>query len=88
LDRFFRLHSVGSPDTQIDKKGEVLEKVYTKSIPTAVVWDPTLENHIPDSGKEDEENSNEVWERMQHVDDSNDEDDSRRNRDKKSRRIK
>jgi ribosome biogenesis protein NSA1 len=85
LDRFFRLHSVVSPDSQIDKKGEVLEKSYTKSIPTTVVWDPTLEENIPDPRKEDEEDGDKIWEGMHHVEDSSDENESR---DKKSRRIK
>ena len=46
LDRFARIHSTSSPPEhtgeQVETRGEVLEKVYTKSIPTVIVWDGSV----------------------------------------------
>jgi len=88
LDRFFRLHGKASEGSAKDKKGQTLEKVYTKSIPTVVVWDSSYEDgqsSIPDDvGGEGDR----VWEGMEDVeDDSEDEEDesSAKSLDKKSR---
>jgi ribosome biogenesis protein NSA1 len=70
LDRFFRVHSTIPPDSQSDTKGLVVDKLYTKSIPTAVIWDPTYDDHAHLPHDEDEDDGDKVWEEMQDVDDS------------------
>ena len=43
LDRFVRIHCTPLPPQQagqqVEKKGEILDKVYVKSIPTVIIWD-------------------------------------------------
>ncbi|KDR81563.1 hypothetical protein GALMADRAFT_239587 [Galerina marginata CBS 339.88] len=69
LDRYARVHSVVTPPSQArthqDRKGEVLEKSYLTSSPTAVVWDKCLSKKVlvENPGDEDEE----VWDKMEHV---------------------
>jgi len=68
LDRFFRLHETAS------KKGQTLEKVYTKSIPTVVAWDSSYEDRQPSiPGDDDEEDG--VWESMENAEDGEDHND-------------
>jgi ribosome biogenesis protein NSA1 len=82
LDRFARVHSTSvlpqQAGQQVEKKGEVLDKVYTKSIPTAVIWDSDAANiglnmDNADDGEIDNDDDN-VWETMQNVGDSDRED--------------
>jgi ribosome biogenesis protein NSA1 len=82
LDRFVRVHSTSVPPQQagqqVEKKGEVLDKVYTKSIPTVVIWDGDTANiglniGNTDDGEIDNEDDN-VWETMQNVGDSDGDD--------------
>ncbi|KIM87003.1 hypothetical protein PILCRDRAFT_815437 [Piloderma croceum F 1598] len=82
LDRFARVHSTSvlpqQAGQQVEKKGEVLDKVYTKSIPTIVIWDGDAANiglniDNADDGETDNEDDN-VWETMQNVGDSDGED--------------
>lgn len=84
LDRFFRLHSTVPPDSKTDQKGQVLEKVYAKTTPTVVIWDPTHEENIP-VAENDSEEGDEVWEGMQDVEDNSDDEGMSP---KRSRRIK
>lgn len=70
LDRFFRVHSTIPPDSKSDTKGLVLDRVYTKSIPTAVIWDPTHDDHLHLTNDEDKEDGDKVWEEMEPVGDS------------------
>lgn len=87
LDRFARIHSTSSPPEhageQVEKKGEVLEKVYTKSIPTVIVWNGDvswLSEENDDSGDDSEDDD--VWDGMEDVGISDDDEDiaSRRKR--------
>ncbi|KAF8590577.1 hypothetical protein K439DRAFT_1644695 [Ramaria rubella] len=77
LDRFFRLHSTCSsvPDNgKANKKGEVLTKVWMKSIATCVVWDRcAFDNSIKEGalGYQDEDDQD-LWATMQNVDDDDD----------------
>lgn len=87
LDRFARIHSTSSPPEhageQVVKKGDVLEKVYTKSIPTVIVWNGDvswLSEENDDSGDDSEDDD--VWDGMEDVGISDDDEDivSRRKR--------
>ena len=65
LDRFARIHSTSSPPEhmgeQVETRGEVLEKVYTKSIPTVIVWDGSVPGLS--EGKENDD----VWDGMEDI---------------------
>lgn len=74
LDRFFRLHGTASEASAKDRKGQTLEKVYTKSIPTVVVWDSSYEDGQSSMPEGDEGEGDEVWEDMQNAEDDEDED--------------
>ncbi|KAF8628347.1 hypothetical protein AX15_003887 [Amanita polypyramis BW_CC] len=71
LDRFARIHSVEPPPEragqQQNQKGQVLEKVFTKSIPTSIVWDE--HSHAGEKGEDEDEDDDEIWTGMQHVGD-------------------
>jgi len=70
-DRFARIHSI-HPLPELagqrqDQRGKVLEKVFTRSVPSSIVWDghsPTLPSH-----PEDDEDDEDVWKSMQHIGD-------------------
>lgn len=75
LDRFARIHSVEPPSElagqQQNQKGQVLEKVFTKSVPSSIVWDeysPTVsgkgDGHDDDNDGDDDDD---IWRNMQHV---------------------
>ena len=62
----------------MEKKGEVLDKVYTRSIPTVVIWDGDVSiarSHIDraDKGENDSDDDN-VWDTLENVGDSDRED--------------
>jgi len=73
LDRFARIHSTSSPPEhagkQVEKRGEVLQKVYTKSIPSVIIWDGNVSVL-----SEDKENDD-VWDGMEGVGFSDDDGD-------------
>lgn len=69
LDRFFRLHEAASEASLKDRKGRTLERVYTKSIPTVVVWDPSHEDGKLSLPEDDERQGDRVWEDMKHAED-------------------
>jgi len=82
LDRFSRIHSTSIPPQQaaqqVEKKGEVIHKVYMKSIPTVVIWDGDVANaglnvDTRNEGEDDSEDEN-VWDRLENVADSDGED--------------
>ncbi len=54
-DRFLRLHSTFSLPSAVgeqqEQKGDVLDKLYMKVIPTAVVWDGKVSAAIDESGE-------------------------------------
>jgi len=75
LDRFFRLHGTASEASAKDRKGQTLEKVYTKSIPTVVVWDSSYEDGQSSAPEGDEGEGDQVWEDMQNAEDGEDKDD-------------
>lgn len=75
-DRFFRLHSTVPPSEvagqQQDERGEVLNSLYMKSIPTAVVVDP-----LDDASKGSDmspvgEGEEDPWEGMRDLSDDED----------------
>lgn len=81
LDRFARIHSNPLPpkevEQQVEKKGEVCDKVYTKSIPTVVIWDGDVADDEDMSPRRDEDSEEEnVWDGMQNVGDSDEEDET------------
>ena len=72
LDRFARIHSVHplpeSAGQQQDQRGQVLEKVFTRSVPISVVWDghsPAQPSH----SNGDDDDDDDVWGNMQHIGD-------------------
>ncbi|PSS06885.1 hypothetical protein PHLCEN_2v3513 [Hermanssonia centrifuga] len=71
-DRFLRLHSTFSLPSAVgeqqEQKGDVLDKLYMKVTPTAVVWDGKVSAAISESGEgSDEEADDDVWEEMEDV---------------------
>jgi ribosome biogenesis protein NSA1 len=73
LDRYARIHSVfppPQPGQQQEHKGEVLEKIYLKSIPTTIVWDQNqvIESKGPSATNDDDN----LWETMERIDDGDD----------------
>ena len=74
LDRLVRIHSTFPPQLgQQDRKGEVLQKVFSKSVPTVVAWDQRAVE--PQTAAEDAEEAEEkeetdrLWEEMEDADD-------------------
>lgn len=72
LDRYARIHSIVSPPTMtgsnMEQKGQVLEKSYLTSVPTTIVWD----KHTPatttnEASTEEESEDDEVWNNMENV---------------------
>lgn len=88
-DRYCRVHSTFSPPDrpgqQQEHKGEVLEKVYTKSMPTVVVWDGNHSSVKPtvalsaETGEGDDDD--ELWDNMEDIEET-----SRRSKTTKKRR--
>ncbi|KAJ3761072.1 WD40-repeat-containing domain protein [Lentinula raphanica] len=74
-DRYCRVHSVfpapDQPGERQEHRGEVLEKIYTKSIPTVVVWDRSSTQKALLKGSEeiDKDSDEDIWDNMQDVDD-------------------
>jgi len=70
LDRFSRIHSTYPPTqgAQQEKKGEVLDKIYTKSIPTVVLWDKTAPS-LPAVDGDEVAEDDDIWNTLQHVED-------------------
>ncbi|KAF9653099.1 hypothetical protein BDM02DRAFT_3087941 [Thelephora ganbajun] len=75
LDRFFRLHGTASEASAKAGKGQTLEKVYTKSIPTVVVWDSSYEDGQSSAPDDDGGEEDQVWEGMENAEDEGDSDD-------------
>lgn len=69
LDRFFRLHGTASEASAKNGKGQTIKKVYTKSIPTVIVWDSSYEDGQSSIPGDDEGEGDQVWEDMQDADD-------------------
>ncbi|KIL69706.1 hypothetical protein M378DRAFT_184111 [Amanita muscaria Koide BX008] len=72
LDRFARIHSVAPPPENAgqrqDHRGEVVEKVFTKSNPTCILWDG--DSAICEKRNVDDDDG--IWENMEHVGDESD----------------
>lgn len=75
-DRYCRIHSTFAPPDQLgqqqEHKGEVLEKVFTKSMPTVVVWDGDHSSAKPATASpgEPEEGDDELWDNMEDIDEN------------------
>ncbi|KAK0240194.1 hypothetical protein EDD85DRAFT_824627 [Armillaria nabsnona] len=89
LDRYFRLHSTVPPPSEIghnsEDKGQVLDKIYTKSIPTVIVWDgdtAAVSRADASAGNEDDA----VWDAMENVNERNEDSDNEFN-DKRRRKV-
>ncbi|KAF4615274.1 hypothetical protein D9613_003018 [Agrocybe pediades] len=69
-DRYARFHSVvappATPRAHQEHKGQILDKTYLTSTPTAVVWDKHLHVQVADDESEDEDDD-EVWDQMEHI---------------------
>ncbi|EED78598.1 predicted protein [Postia placenta Mad-698-R] len=80
-DRFLRLHSTFPPPAvegqQQEHKGEVVDKLYMKVIPAAVVWDGISDSmRVADAAadSDDEEGAeDDVWDAMDDAEDDDDE---------------
>ncbi|KAL0580239.1 hypothetical protein V5O48_001744 [Marasmius crinis-equi] len=72
-DRFVRLHSVFSPPPQVGQqqevKGQVVDKMYMKSMPTVVAWDHDSTPPAAVSSSESDAEDGDVWEAMEEVED-------------------
>lgn len=84
MDRYARIHSTfplprkaGDPQPQ---KGAVLGKVFTKSIPTVVVWDGDHSHSETVTANDDETDDDDVWDEMDSVEDGADESSARKKR--------
>ncbi|KAF9053614.1 hypothetical protein BDZ89DRAFT_1125353 [Hymenopellis radicata] len=68
FDRYYRFHSTSPPPPQpgqnTQNRGKVLDKVYSHSAPTVIVWDQesSMSQHIAVNEEDDE-----VWDGMQNV---------------------
>ncbi|KAK0483571.1 hypothetical protein IW261DRAFT_1463961 [Armillaria novae-zelandiae] len=89
LDRYFRLHGAVPPPSEIGRnsedKGQVLDKVYSKSTPTVIVWDgdtTAVSKADAYAGNDDDA----VWDAMENVDERNDDSDNELN-DKRRRKV-
>jgi len=70
LDRFFRLHSTHPPPAEAsrrqEQRGEVLEKVYMKTIPTVCIYG--RESHDTGTKRpEDVSHQDDVWDNMESI---------------------
>ncbi|KAJ8078726.1 hypothetical protein PM082_013009 [Marasmius tenuissimus] len=83
-DRFVRLHSVFPPPPEVgqqqETKGQVIDKLYVKSSPTVVAWDPSFNRNTEPSSSLSDAEDEDVWEGMEPVED----DDNHSKRRKKS----
>ncbi|KAK7467089.1 hypothetical protein VKT23_004149 [Stygiomarasmius scandens] len=74
-DRYIRVHSTFPPAQEVGQpqegRGEVLGKVYSKSIPTCIVWDGTIPSSVSQG---DEDSDDDMWENMENI--GNDSDDN------------
>ncbi|KAJ3883404.1 hypothetical protein F5051DRAFT_363510 [Lentinula edodes] len=77
-DRYCRIHSTfpapEQPGQQQEHKGEVLEKIFSKSTPTVVVWDGDHSSTKPIASSQeleegDGDSDEDVWDNMEEVDD-------------------
>lgn len=89
-DRFLRLHSTfpppKEPGQQQEHKGEVLDKLYMKTIPTVVVWDHSEDaGQVASAAEEDADGADDddMWDAMEDAED--DEEAEGKRRGKKSR---
>jgi len=94
LDRFVRIHCTPLPPQQagqqVEKKGEILDKVYVKSIPTVIIWDGDIARDLnvkPEEEKSDSEDGN-VWDGMEDVDDSDGDETGSRTRPKRNKKSR
>ncbi|KAL1692306.1 hypothetical protein GGG16DRAFT_51728 [Schizophyllum commune] len=71
LDRLVRIHSTFPPQLgQQDRKGEVLQKVFSKSVPTVVAWDQrAVEPQTAAKDAKEAEETDRLWEEMEDADD-------------------
>ncbi|KAL1675678.1 hypothetical protein EV122DRAFT_217944 [Schizophyllum commune] len=74
LDRLVRIHSTFPPQLgQQERKGEVLQKVFSKSVPTVVAWDQRAvepQTAAKDAEEaEEKEETDRLWEEMEDADD-------------------
>jgi ribosome biogenesis protein NSA1 len=71
-DRYARIHSTFPPPPRegqnIDRKGEVTEKVYVASVPTVVIWDDVVDAMKDFSSPPEEDDD--VWNDMEEVGDN------------------
>jgi len=62
------VHSTFPPAQEVGQpqegRGEVLEKVYSKSIPTCIVWDGTIPSSVSQG---DEDSDDDMWENMENI---------------------
>lgn len=79
-DRFLRLHSTFPPPIQVgqsqEQKGEVLDKLYMKTVPTCVVADSssTISTQGEAEGESEGDDEEAVWAGMEDADSNVDED--------------
>ncbi len=68
-DRFVRLHTTFGPPAQEgqqqDQKGEVMDKLYMKVVPTVVIWDGQDASDRRAAERDEEGVDDDVWDTMQ-----------------------
>jgi len=75
LDRYARIHSTFPPPPQgrsLEKRGEVLEKIYLTTIPSVIVWDQDSATNIGKPGEDAGKDSDDVdgiWDQMENAED-------------------
>ena len=88
-DRFVRLHSTYGPPAQEgqqqEHKGEVLDKLYMKVIPTVILWDGAVD--ADQQSGEGEGAGDDVWDTMEAVESDSDDDDNAQTRKEKKKRA-
>ncbi|TRM57579.1 hypothetical protein BD626DRAFT_514348 [Schizophyllum amplum] len=81
LDRLVRIHSTFPPQIgQQDRKGEILHKIFSKSVPTVAAWDQHAvepRNTVDEVEEAEVEETDRLWEEME---DAEDESSSRKRR--------
>ncbi|THU90702.1 hypothetical protein K435DRAFT_968533 [Dendrothele bispora CBS 962.96] len=76
-DRYVRVHSTFPPPREVgqqqDQRGEILETIYGKSIPTCIVWDGSVSLS---NARANEDEDEDVWDNMQNVGNESDDDET------------
>jgi len=92
LDRFARIHSTFplplKAGQQQEQKGQVLERIFTTSVPTAIIWDQSDSVRTLADAEEQKDGDEDVWEGLENIENDSDvEENTTKIRQTKRRRI-